>query len=63
MNDTKTRNIIIEVSDGMIQAVHCPDATYVVDVLDHDAWRGADDCADRYFSELEKEIENMENCY
>jgi len=59
------KNIIVEVDeDGIIQGVWCPDETYVVNVLDYADWdRSVDESMDNYYNDLEKEIENLKNCY
>ena len=62
-----SKNIIVELDeDGLIAAVHCPDETYIVDVLDHSYWVRLDveegDMAE-YYEDLEKETENLKNCY
>ena len=59
------KNIIVEIDeDGIIQGVWCPDETYVVNVLDYADWdRNVDESMDNYYSDLEKEIENLKNCY
>ena len=55
------KNIIVEIDeDGIIQGVWCPDETYVVNVLDYADWdRNVDESMDNYYSDLEKEIENL----
>lgn len=57
------KNIIIEISGGIIQAVYCPDETYVVNVLDHDDRNIPDKSLRAYYEDLEKEIKNLKNCY
>jgi len=59
------KNIIVELDEsGLIVGVHCPDETYVVNVLDYRDWcDGRDDNMDKYYSDLEKETENLKNCY
>ena len=58
------KHIVVEVRDGIIQAVYCPDETYVVDVLDHDAWDvGVDESLDNYYKDVEKSTENLKDCY
>ena len=59
------KNIIVEIDeDGIIQGVWCPDETYVVNLLDYADWdRNVDESMDNYYSDLEKEIENLKNCY
>lgn len=57
------KNIIIEISDGIIQAVYCPDETYVVHVLDHNDKTVPDKSLQAYYQDVEKEIKNLVNCY
>jgi len=57
------KNIIIEISDGIIQAVYCPDETYIVNVLDHDDRNIPDKSLQAYYDDLKKEIKNLKNCY
>ena len=58
------KHIIVEVHDGIIQSVYCPDETYVVDILDHDAWdTGVDESLDNYYKDVEKSTENLKDCY
>jgi len=60
-----SKNIIVELDEaGLIAAVHCPDETYVVNVLDYQDWdNGVDDSMNQYYEDLEKETENLKNCY
>jgi len=67
MND---KHIVVEVdSDGIIQAVYCPDETYVVDVLDHSDWnRNAglahvDQSLDSYYRDVQDSTKELKNCY
>tara|TARA_R110002167_G_scaffold16443_4_gene64260 strand:+ start:3272 stop:3463 length:192 start_codon:yes stop_codon:yes gene_type:complete len=58
------KHIVVEVRDGIIQAVYCPDETYVVDVLDHDVWDvGVDESLDNYYKDVEKSTENLKDLY
>ena len=59
------KNIIVELDEaGLVEAVYCPDETYVVNVLDYRDWdNGVDESMDNYYSDLEKEAENLKNCY
>ncbi len=57
------KNIIIEISDGIIQAVYCPDETYIVNVLDHDDKNVPDKSLQAYYDDLKQEIKNLKNCY
>jgi len=58
------KNIIVEVSDGVIVGVYCPDDTYNVNILDHDD-REAEVNQEvlNYYNDLEKEKENLVNLY
>lgn len=66
------KNIIVELDEsGLVVAVYCPDETYTVDVLDYRDWdNGVDhyhsldvDSMNKYYQDLEKETENLKNCY
>ena len=58
------KHIVVEIHDGIIQAVYCPDETYVVDILDHDAWdAGVDESLDNYYKDVEKSTENLKDLY
>jgi CRISPR/Cas system-associated protein Csx1 len=57
------KNIIIEIRDGIIQGVFCPDETYIVNVLDHNDRKIPDKSLQAYYDDLEKEIKNLKNCY
>ena len=58
------KNIVIEIEDGMVQSVFCPDEEYNVHVLDWDVTKIEDDqsVAD-YFADVEKEKKNLKDCY
>jgi hypothetical protein len=58
------KNIIVEVSDGVIVGVYCPDDTYNVNILDHDD-REAEVNQEvlNYYNDLEKEKKNLVNLY
>jgi uncharacterized protein YuzE len=59
------KNIIVELDEsGLVVGVHCPDETYVVNVLDYRDWdNGVDDSMNEYYEDLELEVENLKNCY
>ena len=59
------KNIIVELDEaGLVVGVHCPDETYVVNLLDYRDWdTGVDESMDNYYSDLEKEVENLKNCF
>lgn len=60
-----SRQIIVELDEsGLVAGVYCPDETYTVNVLDYRDWCDVrDDSVDKYYSDLEKEIENLKDCY
>ena len=67
---TNSKEIIVELDEsGFVAGVHCPDETYVVNVLDYRDWcyssqyTDGGDAMDKYYSDLEKEIENLKDCY
>jgi uncharacterized protein YuzE len=59
------KNIIVELDEsGLVVGVHCPDETYTVNVLDYRDWEaGTCNSMNQYYEDLEKEIENLKNCY
>jgi len=65
------KEVIVELDEsGLISGIYCPDETYVVNVLDYRDWHNnLDDSGfkdanmDKYYSDLEKEIENLKDCY
>ena len=58
------KHIVVEIRDGIIQAIYCPDETYVVDVLDRDGWdTGVDESLDNYYKDVEKSTENLKDLY
>jgi len=59
------KNIIVELDEsGLVVGVHCPDETYVVNVLDYRDWdNGVDDSMNQYYEDLELEVENLKNCF
>ena len=62
---TNSKEIIVELDQsGLVAGVYCPDETYVVNVLDYRDWcDSTDDIVDKYYTDLEKEIENLKDCY
>jgi hypothetical protein len=61
------KHIVVELDeDGFVIGVHCPDETYVVHVLDKNAWNngiGIDKSLDNYYKEVEKLIPTLKDCY
>tara|TARA_A100001515_G_scaffold57115_2_gene45050 strand:- start:103 stop:282 length:180 start_codon:yes stop_codon:yes gene_type:complete len=57
------KNIIVEIEDGIILGIYCPDETYTVNVLDHSDREN--DCPTilEYYEDLEKTKENLKNMY
>ena len=62
-----TKNIVIEIEDGIIQSVYCPDEEHSVHVLDLGCaamyLRATDQSVAEYFADVEKEIKNLKDCY
>lgn len=56
------KNIIVEIEDGIILGVYCPDETYVVNVLDHSDTEESPEVQD-YYDDLEEEKQNLKNMY
>ena len=49
------KNIVVEVTDGIIQAVYCPDGEYNIHILDWNAYREDDsESVLEYFEDIEK---------
>ncbi len=58
------KRIVVTIQDGIIQAVYCPDETYVVDILDYDNWdKGVDESMDNYYKDVEKFVDNLKDMY
>lgn len=58
------KNIVVEVTDGIIQAVYCPDGEYNIHILDWNAYREDDsESVLEYFEDIEKEKKNLIDCY
>ncbi len=58
------KHIVVTIQDGIIQAVYCPDETYVVDILDYDNWdNGVDESMDNYYKDVEKFVDNLKDMY
>jgi|TARA_B100000676_G_scaffold212599_1_gene209051 hypothetical protein len=59
---TDCKNIIIEMSDGIIHAVYCPDKNYNIHILENDSAE-MDDLGREYLEDVEKEKKNLVDCY
>ena len=58
------KHIVVTIQDGIIQAVYCPNETYVVDILDYDNWdKGVDESMDNYYKDVEKFTDNLKDMY
>lgn len=56
-------NIIVKLDDsGMVQAVYCPDKSYNVFILDYSDNNPSPEVKS-YYKDLEKESENLTNCW
>ncbi len=63
------KHIVVEIEDGIIQAVYCPNETYVVDILDHTDWNReagvghVDQSMDNYYRDVQDSTRNLKDCY
>jgi len=63
------KHIVIEIEDGIIQAVYCPNETYVVDILDYTDWNReagvghVDQSMDNYYRDVQDSTKNLKDCY
>ena len=58
------KHIVVTIQDGIIQAVYCPDETYIVDILDYDDWESSvDESMDNYYKDVEKFTDNLKDMY
>ena len=59
-----SKNIIVEMSDGIINAVYCPDSEYDVHILDWSVYNeDHSQSVVEYFNDVEKEKKNLVDCY
>ena len=64
-----SKNIVVEVDQGFVVAVYCPDETYVVDILDHADWNRdegmseLDPVMDKYYRDVQNSTKDLKNCY
>tara|TARA_R110000851_G_scaffold96075_3_gene208475 strand:+ start:106 stop:288 length:183 start_codon:yes stop_codon:yes gene_type:complete len=58
-----SKNIVIEMEDGIIQSVFCPDEEYNVHVVDGDKNENHSPSIAEYFKDVEKEKKNLKDCY
>lgn len=56
------KDIIVEVDDGMIVGVFCPNESYNVHILDHGDERDKQSVAGQYYSDLEDTKTKLVNC-
>lgn len=58
------KNIVVEISGGVVQAVWCPDAEFEVHILDHDDVESEHDPnVQQYYRDVANEIDNLVNCF
>jgi|TARA_R110000744_G_scaffold248035_1_gene364471 hypothetical protein len=57
------KNIVIDIEDGIVQSVFCPDGEYNVHVLDKNIMDEDDESVIEYFKDVEKEKKNLKDCY
>ena len=64
-----SKNIVVEVDQGFVVAVYCPDETYVVDILDQADWNRdegmseLDPVMDKYYRYVQNSTKDLKNCY
>lgn len=69
LGDIMEKNIVVEIKDGIVQAVYCPDETYIVNILDHDDWNRdagyshVDHSLDTYYRDVQNYTKQLKNCY
>ena len=60
------KNVVVEVEDGIIQAVYCPDGTYNVHILDRDDTEAAgvehDPSVLQYYQDVEEICNELVDC-
>lgn len=57
-----TTRIIIEVSGGVVTAVHADQGNVAVDILNHDSWEETTDAMSlHYFEGLSVQLEDMDH--
>tara|TARA_R110000824_G_C15107566_1_gene666859 strand:+ start:42 stop:221 length:180 start_codon:yes stop_codon:yes gene_type:complete len=55
------KNIVVEVEDGIVQAVYCPDETYNVHILDMDNTEGSQEVS-QYYKDVEEICNELVDC-
>ena len=55
------KNIVVEVEDGIVQAVYCPDETYNVHILDMDNTEGSQ-VVSQYYKDVEEICNELVDC-
>lgn len=59
-----SKNIVIEMNDGIIQSVYCPNGEYDVHILDWNIYAEENSQSIiEYFEDVEKEKKNLVDCY
>jgi hypothetical protein len=61
--ESLNKNIVVEISGGIITAVYCPDGSYIVDILDRDDMNIAVNEVKEYYQDVEDMTKKMKNCY
>ena len=55
------KNVVVEIEDGIVQAVYCPDETYDVHVLDHDNTEESPEVV-QYYQDVEEICNQLVDC-
>ena len=55
------KKIVVEVQNGIVQAVYCPNESYEVHILDYDDINSGDEVS-QYYKDVESICENLVDC-
>jgi|TARA_R110000765_G_scaffold273574_1_gene372307 hypothetical protein len=58
-----SKNIVIEIDDGIVRSVYCPDEGYDIHILDRSTNWADSQTVVEYFEDIEKEKKNLTDCY
>ena len=56
-----SKQIVVEVADGIVQAVYCPNESFEVHILDHDDNNSGDD-VNQYYKDVESYCVKLVDC-
>lgn len=55
------KKIVVEVEDGIVQAVYCPNESYEVHILDHDDANSGEEVS-QYYKDVESYTVKLVDC-